>query len=187
MHSLSQLVRWLGAKAEELGVEVYPGFAASEVLYENNRVVGIATHDMGIAKDGSKKSNFQRGMELKGRDFFCCKLYWFMKYSWVWHIIFSKQSLVKKVERDLVELPCCNLPYLVLVVVQFQAGSLFLEKVAEVLYLRCAVSNVLSIMRPSFCIVSSFCLAPYCIILMWHFVDLLQRTSSHKFCHPFRF
>ncbi|KAG0617711.1 hypothetical protein M758_4G009400 [Ceratodon purpureus] len=65
--SLSQLVRWLGAKAEELGVEVYPGFAASEVLYENNRVVGIATNDMGIAKDGSKKSNFQRGMELKGR------------------------------------------------------------------------------------------------------------------------
>lgn len=65
--SLSQLVRWLGAKAEELGVEVYPGFAASEVLYENDRVVGIATNDMGIAKDGSKKSIFQRGIELKGR------------------------------------------------------------------------------------------------------------------------
>ena len=62
-------MRWLGAKAEELGVEVYPGFAASEVLYENNRVVGVATNDMGIAKDGSKKSNYQRGMELKGRHF----------------------------------------------------------------------------------------------------------------------
>ncbi|XP_059632926.1 electron transfer flavoprotein-ubiquinone oxidoreductase, mitochondrial isoform X2 [Cornus florida] len=66
--SLSQLVRWLGVKAEELGVEIYPGFAASEVLYDaNNKVIGIATNDMGIAKDGSSKDNFQRGVELKGR------------------------------------------------------------------------------------------------------------------------
>ncbi|XP_074320058.1 electron transfer flavoprotein-ubiquinone oxidoreductase, mitochondrial [Silene latifolia] len=66
--SLSQLVRWMGTKAEELGVEIYPGFAASEVLYNSNReVVGIATNDMGIAKDGSKKDTFQRGVELKGR------------------------------------------------------------------------------------------------------------------------
>ncbi|KAF5728802.1 electron transfer flavoprotein-ubiquinone oxidoreductase mitochondrial [Tripterygium wilfordii] len=65
--SLSQLVRWLGAKAEELGVEIYPGFAASEVLYDaNNKVIGIGTNDMGIAKDGSKKENFQRGVALKG-------------------------------------------------------------------------------------------------------------------------
>ncbi|KAL1805013.1 hypothetical protein ACET3Z_028081 [Daucus carota] len=66
--SLSQLVCWLGAKAEELGVEIYPGFAASEVLYDaNNNVTGIATNDMGIGKDGSRKDTFQRGVELKGR------------------------------------------------------------------------------------------------------------------------
>ncbi|XP_002974941.2 electron transfer flavoprotein-ubiquinone oxidoreductase, mitochondrial isoform X1 [Selaginella moellendorffii] len=65
--SLSQLVRWLGTKAEELGVEIYPGFSASEVLYDDNRVVGIATNDMGIAKNGCKKSTFQKGMELRGR------------------------------------------------------------------------------------------------------------------------
>ncbi|KAL8139661.1 hypothetical protein V2J09_005682 [Rumex salicifolius] len=66
--SLSQLVRWLGTKAEELGVEIYPGFAASEVLYnENHEVSGIATNDMGVAKDGKKKETFQRGVELKGK------------------------------------------------------------------------------------------------------------------------
>ncbi|KAL8262758.1 hypothetical protein R6Q59_024107 [Mikania micrantha] len=66
--SLSQFVRWLGQKAEELGVEVYPGFAAREVLFdENDNVIGIATNDMGIGKDGSKKDNYQPGVELKGR------------------------------------------------------------------------------------------------------------------------
>ncbi|XP_078161312.1 electron-transfer flavoprotein:ubiquinone oxidoreductase isoform X4 [Carex rostrata] len=66
--SLSQLVRWMATKAEELGVEIYPGFAAGEVLYdENEAVVGVATNDMGIAKDGSKKETFQRGVELRGR------------------------------------------------------------------------------------------------------------------------
>ncbi|KAK9672222.1 hypothetical protein RND81_12G085500 [Saponaria officinalis] len=66
--SLSQLVRWMGTKAEELGVEIYPGFAASEILYNaNHEVVGIATNDMGVAKDGSRKDIFQRGVELKGR------------------------------------------------------------------------------------------------------------------------
>ncbi|XP_010258523.1 PREDICTED: electron transfer flavoprotein-ubiquinone oxidoreductase, mitochondrial isoform X1 [Nelumbo nucifera] len=66
--SLSQLVRWMGTKAEELGVEIYPGFAASEILYDaNHKVVGIGTNDMGISKDGSKRENFQRGVELKGR------------------------------------------------------------------------------------------------------------------------
>ncbi|CAL0322101.1 unnamed protein product [Lupinus luteus] len=66
--SLSQLVRWMGEKAEELGVEIYPGFAASEILYDaNNKVIGIGTNDMGISKDGSKKENFQRGVEVKGR------------------------------------------------------------------------------------------------------------------------
>ncbi|KAK4489105.1 hypothetical protein RD792_004899 [Penstemon davidsonii] len=66
--SLSQLVRWLGHKAEELGVEIYPGFAASEILYDTrDKVIGIATNDMGVAKDGSKKDNFQPGVELKGK------------------------------------------------------------------------------------------------------------------------
>ncbi|KAG5570873.1 hypothetical protein H5410_060639 [Solanum commersonii] len=61
--SLSQLVRWLGQKAEELGVEIYPGFAASEILCnEHNEVTGIATNDMGVAKDGSRKENYQRGV-----------------------------------------------------------------------------------------------------------------------------
>ncbi|CAI9089752.1 OLC1v1024384C1 [Oldenlandia corymbosa var. corymbosa] len=66
--SLSQLVRWLGLKAEELGVEIYPGFAAAEVLYDNDdKVIGIATNDMGVAKNGSKKDTFQPGVELKGK------------------------------------------------------------------------------------------------------------------------
>lgn len=63
----SQLCRWLGTKAEELGVEIYPGFAASEVLYRNGGVTGVATNDMGVAKSGARKDTFQRGMELKAR------------------------------------------------------------------------------------------------------------------------
>ncbi|XP_025884349.2 electron transfer flavoprotein-ubiquinone oxidoreductase, mitochondrial isoform X1 [Solanum lycopersicum] len=66
--SLGQLVRWLGQKAEQLGVEIYPGFAASEILCnEHNEVTGIATNDMGVAKDGSRKENYQHGVALKGR------------------------------------------------------------------------------------------------------------------------
>lgn len=66
--SLSQLVRWMASKAEEMGVEIYPGFAASEVLYdENHEVVGIRTNDMGIAKDGSTRETYQPGVDLKGR------------------------------------------------------------------------------------------------------------------------
>jgi len=63
--SLGNVVRWLGAQAEALGVEIYPGFAASEVLIEDGRVVGIATGDMGITKDGSRGPNYQPGMELR--------------------------------------------------------------------------------------------------------------------------
>eukprot|EP00741_Cyanophora_paradoxa_P017272 tig00020961_g16682.t1 len=67
--SLSELVRWMGKQAEELGVEVYPGFSAAHVLYdeEDGRVVGIATNDMGIGKDGAPKDSFQRGMELRAK------------------------------------------------------------------------------------------------------------------------
>jgi electron-transferring-flavoprotein dehydrogenase len=65
--SLGNVVRWLGQQAEELGVEIYPGFAATELLEEDGRIVGIATGDMGVAKDGEPTGNFQRGMELRAR------------------------------------------------------------------------------------------------------------------------
>lgn len=67
--SLSNLCRWLNEQAEELGVEVYPGFSASEVLYgEEGEVRGIATSDMGVGKDGQAKDTFTRGMELRGKQ-----------------------------------------------------------------------------------------------------------------------
>lgn len=66
--SLANVCRWLGTKAEELGVEIYPGFAASEVLFnEDGSVKGIATGDMGIGKDGEPTDRFQRGMELHAK------------------------------------------------------------------------------------------------------------------------
>jgi electron-transferring-flavoprotein dehydrogenase len=65
--SLGLLAQYLAARAEALGVEIYPGFAASELLFEDGRVVGIATGDMGVAKDGSITDRFTRGMELRGR------------------------------------------------------------------------------------------------------------------------
>ncbi len=63
--SLGNVCRWLAAQAEELGVEIYPGFAAAELLEEDGRIVGIATGDMGIGKDGTPTANFARGMELR--------------------------------------------------------------------------------------------------------------------------
>src|SRR5262249_10555098 len=65
--SLGDVCRWLAKKAEALGVEIYPGFAAAEVLTENNAVVGVATGDMGIGKDGKPKAGFTRGMELRAK------------------------------------------------------------------------------------------------------------------------
>ena len=66
--SLGNVCRWLARKAEALGVEIYPGFAAAEVLYdEKGAVRGIATGDMGVAKDGSHKASYTRGMELLGK------------------------------------------------------------------------------------------------------------------------
>lgn len=62
--SLGNVVAWLGEQAMALGVEVYPGFAASEILFDGDRVKGIATGDMGIAKDGSHKATYQPGVEL---------------------------------------------------------------------------------------------------------------------------
>jgi electron-transferring-flavoprotein dehydrogenase len=63
--SLGNVCRWLATEAEALGVEIYPGFAAAEVLEEDERVVGIATGDMGIGKNGEPTENFARGMELR--------------------------------------------------------------------------------------------------------------------------
>ncbi len=66
--SLANVCRWLGTKAEELGVEIYPGFAAAEVLFhEDGSVKGIATGDMGIGKAGEQTDRFQRGMELHAK------------------------------------------------------------------------------------------------------------------------
>jgi electron-transferring-flavoprotein dehydrogenase len=66
--SLGNVCRWLAGKAEALGVEIYPGFAAAEVLYDGNgAVAGVATGDMGIGKDGHHKDSFTRGMELRAK------------------------------------------------------------------------------------------------------------------------
>ena len=66
--SLNELCGWLGERAEELGAEVYPGFAASEVLYgADGAVAGVATNDVGIGRDGRPRSDFQRGMAFRAR------------------------------------------------------------------------------------------------------------------------
>jgi electron-transferring-flavoprotein dehydrogenase len=66
--SLGNLTRYLATKAEALGVEIYPGFPAAEVLYGGEgEVVGIATGDLGVGKDGHIKDSFTRGMELRGK------------------------------------------------------------------------------------------------------------------------
>nr|WP_321483773.1 electron transfer flavoprotein-ubiquinone oxidoreductase [uncultured Cohaesibacter sp.] len=66
--SLGNLCRWLAEKAEEMGVEVYPGFAAAELLYDDKGALrGVATGDMGLGKDGKPKDTYMRGMELLGK------------------------------------------------------------------------------------------------------------------------
>jgi electron-transferring-flavoprotein dehydrogenase len=66
--SLGEVCRWLGQQAEALGVEIYPGFAGAEVLYtEDGAVKGIATGDMGVAKDGTHTANYTPGMELHAK------------------------------------------------------------------------------------------------------------------------
>ncbi|MBT4831877.1 MAG: electron transfer flavoprotein-ubiquinone oxidoreductase [Porticoccaceae bacterium] len=66
--SLGKLCRWLAEQAENLGVEVFPGFAASEVLYgDNNEVLGIATGDMGVSHNGEQKASYMQGMELRAK------------------------------------------------------------------------------------------------------------------------
>lgn len=66
--SLGSVCKWLGEQAAGLGVEIYPGFAASEVLYDaNGAVVGVATGDMGVSRDGKDKDSFVRGIELRSK------------------------------------------------------------------------------------------------------------------------
>jgi electron-transferring-flavoprotein dehydrogenase len=66
--SLGDVCRWLATKAEGSGVEIYPGFAAVEVLFdESGAVTGVATGDMGVARDGHHKDSFTRGMELRAK------------------------------------------------------------------------------------------------------------------------
>jgi electron-transferring-flavoprotein dehydrogenase len=66
--SLGSVCRWLASKAEALGVEIYPGFAAAEVLFDGGgAVAGVATGDMGVARDGHHKDSFTRGMELRAK------------------------------------------------------------------------------------------------------------------------
>ena len=67
--SLGNLCRWLATQAEELGVEIFPGFAAAEVLYDGDGAVkGVATGDMGVGKDGEPTASFAPGVELIGRQ-----------------------------------------------------------------------------------------------------------------------
>jgi electron-transferring-flavoprotein dehydrogenase len=66
--SLNEFTKWLGERAEEVGVEVYPGFAASEVLFgPDGSVKGVATNDLGIGRNGKPKDTFERGMEFHAR------------------------------------------------------------------------------------------------------------------------
>jgi electron-transferring-flavoprotein dehydrogenase len=65
--SLGNLCRWLGQQAEALGVEIFPGFAAAEVLYAGERVKGVATGDLGIDRNHEKTASYQPGMELHGK------------------------------------------------------------------------------------------------------------------------
>ena len=69
INSLGNFCRWLGERAEALGVEIYPGFPAAEVLYDDQgRVKGVATGDMGIGKDGVPNDQYMRGMELHAKQ-----------------------------------------------------------------------------------------------------------------------
>ncbi len=66
--SLGNLCRWLAGQAEELGVEIFPGFAAAELLFnDDGSIKGVATGDMGIARDGTRRDDYQPGIELHAR------------------------------------------------------------------------------------------------------------------------
>jgi len=62
--SLANLCRWLATQAEDLGVEIFPGFAASKIIYDNNKIIGVQTGDMGIDKAGDNKDSFEPGLNI---------------------------------------------------------------------------------------------------------------------------
>lgn len=65
--SLGELGRWMAQQAEGLGVEIYPGFAVAEILYDGDKVIGVATGDMGLNKEGEHTAQYQPGMELHAK------------------------------------------------------------------------------------------------------------------------
>lgn len=66
--SLSQVTRWLAEQAEDLGVEIYPGFSGAEIVYsDDGKVAGVTTNDFGLAKDGTRKDNFEPGIYLSAK------------------------------------------------------------------------------------------------------------------------
>ncbi len=67
--SLANLCRWLAEQAEGMGVDIFPGFPASEIIYDNDRVKGVITGDMGITASGEKKDSYQPGMEIIANDY----------------------------------------------------------------------------------------------------------------------
>src|SRR5437868_12832852 len=65
--SLNRFTKWLGSKVEETGITIFTGFAGSELLFENNRVIGVRTDDKGVDKNGERKANFEAGYDLKAK------------------------------------------------------------------------------------------------------------------------
>src|SRR5213595_2506156 len=65
--SLNRFVKWLGSKVEQTGITIFTGFAGSELLFENNRVIGVRTDDKGVDKNGEQKANFEPGYDLKAK------------------------------------------------------------------------------------------------------------------------
>src|SRR5438046_3343704 len=65
--SLNRFTKWLGSKVEETGITIFTGFAGSELLFENNRVIGVRTDDKGVDKNGERKANFEPGYDLKAK------------------------------------------------------------------------------------------------------------------------
>lgn len=65
--SLSEVTRWMGEKAEEMGVEVYPGFSVEGLVEEDGVVKGVKTKDVGVGKDGRRRDNFEKGVEVRGK------------------------------------------------------------------------------------------------------------------------
>jgi electron-transferring-flavoprotein dehydrogenase len=65
--SMANVTRWLATQAEQLGVEIFPGFAAAETIIEEGCVKGVITGDMGVAEDGTHKDSFMPGMELRAK------------------------------------------------------------------------------------------------------------------------